>query len=105
MTELNAHAKAIADGTYIHDPDKIISVPLKNGAGTVDVDVRYKRYPSDFKDDLNLARACDVGIVFAPSVGEMYHEESPRHGSSPARSPASSKAPPDPVISLASRQL
>ena len=36
-----------------------------------------KRYPSDLERDLNLARACDVGIVFAPSVGEMYPRGEP----------------------------
>jgi hypothetical protein len=41
MTELNHYQKALADGTHVHDPDKVISVPLKNGAGSVDVDTRY----------------------------------------------------------------
>jgi len=30
------------------------------------------RYPSDLERDLELARSCGVGMVFAPSVGEMY---------------------------------
>lgn len=41
MSDLNAYQQAVAAGSYTLDPEKIISVPLKNGAGTVDVDTRY----------------------------------------------------------------
>jgi hypothetical protein len=41
MSDLSEYRKAIADGTYTPDPDKIMSIPIKNGAGNVDVDVRF----------------------------------------------------------------
>jgi hypothetical protein len=41
MSDLSPYHAAVADGSYVLDPDKIISVPLKNGAGSVDVDARF----------------------------------------------------------------
>jgi hypothetical protein len=79
MSDLSEYAKAIADGTYVPDPDKIMAIPLKNGAGSVDVDVRF--LPDDvYREALLQGLKVIAERAMSKITKEAYPDEAERRG-------------------------
>jgi hypothetical protein len=87
MTDLSPYHSAIADGTYVLDPDKIISVPLKNGAGSVDVDARY--LPDDvYREALLQGLKVIAERAMSKMTKEAYPDEAERKAAIKAKAEA-----------------
>src|SRR5271168_184799 len=87
MSDLSPYHQAIKDGTYTPDPDKIISVPLKNGAGTVDVDARF--LPDDvYREALLQGLKVIAERAMSKITKEAYPDEAERKGAIRAKAEA-----------------
>jgi len=87
MNALSTYHQAVADGTYTPDPDKIMAIPLKNGAGSVDVDVRF--LPDDvYREALLQGLKVIAERAMSKLTKEAYPDEAERKGAIHAKAMA-----------------